>query len=595
MLKPGTLLEGKYRILEEIGRGGMSTVYLARNERANKTWAVKEIRRASGPDSELLQRRLLAETEMLKKLHHPHLPDIVDVIETEGSLLIVMEYIQGRDLQKIMNEEGEQNPENRGAQDPEAVRSWAIQLCDVLHYLHTRTPPIIYRDLKPANIMLQEEENDRFPYGSVCLIDFGTAREMKAKGTGDTISLGTRGYAAPEQFGGQEESDERTDIYNLGATMYHLLTGYSPAQTNYTFLPVGELRLELKDRGLEKIVAKCCEGLRENRYQSAEELRFDLENESLLCGPAIRQNRRRWRSFLASVFLTAAAAAVVLLSGLYRLHVRGMTYEACLRRAESAETVQDGREAYLNAVSLAPRKPEAYRSLISAIEADNLFSSEERSTLEDCLNGTTDGYAFPNVEELRRSLPAEYDRLMYRIGTDYFFYYENDDGYLYAARKLQNVRKDQNLDLDKNEPAIRGCLFLIADFCAKRRENIPDKSWISSRNAADLWQALTMYTKTPEEAVSRCGTRRIATAMYRELARQIAEGADLYMDAGVEESEMLTALSAAREYVDKYAAASSDTEADRELLRETSQAIDAARFRAETLFYKTYEAEDDHF
>ncbi|MBQ1487177.1 MAG: serine/threonine protein kinase [Lachnospiraceae bacterium] len=221
MLQIGSLVDGKYRLLSEIGHGGMSVVYLAMNERANKTWAIKEVRKDGGTDSEVVQQGLVAETEMLKKLNHPHLPSIVDVIDTEDSFLIVMEYIEGKDLQSILN--------HSGPQDPELVREWAMQLCDTLGYLHSRKPPIIYRDMKPANVMLK-------PDGNVMVIDFGTAREHKLYSQGDTTWLGTRGYAAPEQFGGHGQTDARTDIYCLGATLYHLLTGKSPAETNYAIL-----------------------------------------------------------------------------------------------------------------------------------------------------------------------------------------------------------------------------------------------------------------------------------------------------------------------------------------------------------------------
>ena len=111
---------------------------------------------------------------------------------------------------------------------------WAKQLCDVLGYLHSQNPPIIYRDMKPANIMLK-------PDGNVVLIDFGTAREYKENNIEDTTCLGTMGYAAPEQFGGMGQTDARTDIYCLGATMYHLVTGMNPCEPPYEIRPSEKL------------------------------------------------------------------------------------------------------------------------------------------------------------------------------------------------------------------------------------------------------------------------------------------------------------------------------------------------------------------
>lgn len=136
-----------------------------------------------------------------------------DVLEYKDIFLIVMDYIEGRPLSLTLQEQG--------AQSQEVVVAWAKQLCDVLEYLHSRKPPIIYRDMKPANIMLR-------PDGRVMLIDFGTAREYKEEHVEDTICLGTVGYAAPEQFGGNGQTDARTDIFCLGRTLYHLLTGHKP-------------------------------------------------------------------------------------------------------------------------------------------------------------------------------------------------------------------------------------------------------------------------------------------------------------------------------------------------------------------------------
>ena len=242
MLETGFLLDGKYKILNVIGQGGMSVVYLAINERANKTWAVKEVRK-DGVNSGILRQGLIAETEMLKKLDHPNLPSVVDVIDQEDSFIIVMDYIEGKTLLDVLEE--------KGRQPADTVTGWAMQLCDVLAYLHSRRPPVIYRDMKPANIMLR-------PNGQLALIDFGTAREYKYSGDEDTAWLGTRGYAAPEQFGALGQTDERTDIFNLGATLFHLITGQSPAQSHFEFRPLGSILPELQGSGLEKVVEKCC-------------------------------------------------------------------------------------------------------------------------------------------------------------------------------------------------------------------------------------------------------------------------------------------------------------------------------------------------
>ena len=236
MLEIGSLIDNKYKILNKIGQGGMSTVYLAMNERANKQWAIKEIRKDAMANSEVTLQSLKNEIEMLRNLSHPNLPSIIDIIDYDDSLLIVMDYVEGNTLSKAVNE--------YGPQPQEYVIEWAKQLCNVLGYLHSQNPPIIYRDLKPGNIMLK-------PDGTIVLIDFGTARQYKEENTEDTTCLGTRGYAAPEQFGGHGQTDARTDIYCLGSTMYHLVTGKNPSEPPYEMYPIRYWNGALS-QGLEK-------------------------------------------------------------------------------------------------------------------------------------------------------------------------------------------------------------------------------------------------------------------------------------------------------------------------------------------------------
>ena len=143
------------------------------------------MRKKGEKNSGVLQHSFEVEIAMLRKLNHPGLPSIIDIIDQGDNFLIVMDYIEGNTLEKILRESG--------AQPQEKVVNWAIQLCDVLEYLHSRKPAIVYRDMKPSNIMLRSD-------GSVVLIDFGTAREFKETNVSDTTCLGTQGYAAPEQF-----------------------------------------------------------------------------------------------------------------------------------------------------------------------------------------------------------------------------------------------------------------------------------------------------------------------------------------------------------------------------------------------------------
>lgn len=289
MLQQGEIIEGKYRIQEQIGKGGMSNVYVAVDEN-DEQWAIKEIRKSKHVSGAVVRQNFVTEAKILNKLKHEHLPGIVKILDQDDTYIIIMEYIEGRPLKAVTDE--------NGAHPQEDVIKWGIQLCHVLEYMHSRKPAVIYRDIKPHNIMLR-------PDGNIKLIDFGTAREYKKGAEGDTENLGTKGYAAPEQYGG-EQTDERTDIYNLGATMYHLVTGKSPTKPPYEIRPIRHWDSALST-GLETIIGKCTASDPKERYQTAKELRNDLEHYKDMEIETLTKKRRAYRVFVAACILSAAA------------------------------------------------------------------------------------------------------------------------------------------------------------------------------------------------------------------------------------------------------------------------------------------------
>lgn len=428
MLEIGSLVDGKYKILNKVGQGGMSVVYLAMNEKANKQWAVKEVRKDGVKDFEVVKQGLVAETDILKKLSHPNLPSIIDVIDTDESFIIIMDYIQGNSLNKALEEYGAQPQEN--------VIAWAKQLCDVLGYLHTRTPAIIYRDMKPANIMLK-------PDGNVTLIDFGTAREYKEKNLADTTCLGTVGYAAPEQFGGMGQTDARTDIYCLGATLYHLVTGKNPCEPPYEIRPIREINPSLSS-GLERIILKCTQRDPNDRYQSAAELMYALEHYEEIDDVYRKKQKKKLGYFITTCALAVIFGVVSIWAYLSAESLKGANYDTLLLQAGS---VSD----YYEAILTDPTRTEAYIQLNEYITSDYVLSKEESQQLLQLLAGLddkdTDGYSssVAVLDQLKTSNPAGYSEVCFDIGWSFLSYYDTNvdrDRYAAAAKWFQYMRDE---------------------------------------------------------------------------------------------------------------------------------------------------------
>jgi len=268
MLQTGEMLQNRYEIIKVIGAGGMSTVYQARDTVSGNLLAVKDVKRSSSSKTEVVEQSLSAEGRMLKKLSNPHLPRIYDIIEEPDKIMLVMDYIQGQSLDKVLA--------RNGAQSMDLVLNWGMQICEVFDYLHNQPTPIIYRDMKPANVMLQ-------PDGKLMMIDFGTARTQKVgiAMQADTVCIGTAGFAAPEQFGGIGQSTARTDIFCLGATLYNMITGHSPCDKPVGILPLEYWNPELAGTPIAEIIAKCTRNDPDERYQTAMELHEDLRLASI--------------------------------------------------------------------------------------------------------------------------------------------------------------------------------------------------------------------------------------------------------------------------------------------------------------------------
>ncbi|HWQ30538.1 MAG TPA: serine/threonine-protein kinase [Negativicutes bacterium] len=259
-MKSGEILKGKYLVGRQLGKGGSASVFLCTNIELGNSWAVKHV------PEDRISGSILSEVEILKKLYHVSLPRVVDVFRDKEGLYIVESNIEGIDLESLLN--------RKGNFPVKTVVDWALELCSILEYLHGFMPrPIIYRDLKPSNIMLTKGNR-------LVLVDFGISMEYDRYQLEDRNISGTEAYASPEQLVRGGHTDQRTDIYNMGATLYRLLGSKA--------LQAGGRPVRL----LAGLIAKCMENRPEDRYQRVEDMRYELEAlKNLLAAMKMRSER----------------------------------------------------------------------------------------------------------------------------------------------------------------------------------------------------------------------------------------------------------------------------------------------------------------
>ncbi|MHC9539132.1 MAG: protein kinase [Vulcanimicrobiota bacterium] len=263
MLNAGELLKERYRIVRLLGKGGLSYVYEVEDLILPKRWALKEFHPRNLSPEEMVQVReqFRREVELLSRLVHPRLPAISDSFTFNERDYMVMELIEGKTLLELIEGRAEPFPEAQ-------VKEWTEEILDVLEYLHGQNSPVIYRDIKPQNIIISPEAGVRF-------IDFGIARLFNPVKEQDTIFMGTPGFSPPEQFR-QRQTDCRSDIYSLGATMHYLLTLKDPGTNPFDFEPLS-LSNKTVSPLMEKIVQKALEIKAEKRFQSATDMKKVLQ------------------------------------------------------------------------------------------------------------------------------------------------------------------------------------------------------------------------------------------------------------------------------------------------------------------------------
>lgn len=523
MLKIGSVVDGKYKILNEIGHGGMSNVYLAINEKANKPWAVKEVRKSLNRDFNMLRQSLIMETDLLKKLKHPNLPSIIDVIDSDENFLIVMDYIEGNTLERLLAEEG--------AQPQEQVADWALQLCDVLEYLHTREAPVIYRDMKPSNIMLKYD-------GSVVLIDFGTAREFKECNVADTCCLGTNGYAAPEQFGGMGQTDARTDVYCLGTTLYHLVTGHNPSEPPYEMYPITKWNPRLST-GLEGIIQKCTQKNPSDRYQSVRELRYDLEHYKDLEIQAQHKYRRRLRIFLAVCVMALLCAAGGMILSVEAGRKLGNAYDNLVHMAEISSDSVEACRMYFDAVALDDGRQDAYHAFYARAVEDGVFSEAEEEIFLK-MGISTHQY----LQHFQKKNEQEYADFCYEMGNAYWYYYEHEESRQARAVSWFQTARDYYEQDSTKAAEYRRCRLYIELGTFYKTVIASQIDGTDAGMYGAYWDSLVELKKLNDAEPDR---EIITLRMYREIASRVVEYVKYFKEDGVTSEEIIAMLGSVEE------------------------------------------------
>lgn len=543
MLQIGSVVDGKYKVLNKIGQGGMSVVYLALNERANKTWAIKEVRKDGVQDFATVKQGLIAETNILKSLSHKYLPSIVDVIDDGDTFLIVMDYIQGKSLNTILKESMEQEGYPISVED---TISWGKQLCDVLYYLHTRPNPIIYRDMKPANVMLR-------PTGEISLIDFGTARVFKTGNSEDTTCLGTPGYAAPEQYGGNGQSRPQTDIYCLGATLHHLITGRNPAATPFNFPRITQCRPTLLEEtprelrntllGLEMIIDKCTQYEIADRYQSCAELKYDLEHPEELGLPYRKKLRNKMVAFGGCAAMAVILGGVSLFGKVMESNTEKSGYDYYINKAETSSG-EDALEQYRKAIALNPTSEQGYLGMLDTMLSDNELSTDEDVMISTVLDSKDNGREKDNDTYFKAN-KSGYVKFSYQLGLAYYYSVGSGGDKASAKGWFRNVTDADMDSIDLGEDnsekdAWKARAEILGKICEySGKIGVANQAGDEEVSYEDYWYDMMSLV---DDNVAGRDNVITELRLYNEIVYQIFNRTTEFRDAGLEQTTMVKAL-----------------------------------------------------
>lgn len=434
-MKVNDLVLNKYRILKIISgdgsnKRGMSNLYKAQEKDLGSYWAIKEIIKNTDGTVSIQQSALIKEAQIMKKLSHPSIPRIVSLEQTKDKIIIVMDWVDGKSVDDWIRTSGAM-PVQRGLSIIKSV-------CSVVSYLHNRTTPIFYRDMKPENIMYDPTSK------RVMLLDFGISVEVDpSKPIPDLDRMGTRGYYDPLSLGRSKSQiaknapvryfDLRSDIYSLGWTMFSIFSGVHPANYQESKKLKGlEITRDVREfsknvpESLANVIIKATEPNPDDRYQSVEELQIALEDLDKVDRGIYKKLRRRINTVLG---LGVAGFTLSLLSvAPYMAYEQGLKNEYQVLVANASKS---GRfEDYVKVIEYSPKELEPYFGLIDTIKQDGVFSVEEEQKFLDLVN--------PSLSSIESS--KRYKEFAFEVGRLYWLYYPEQTSQEIASRWFKDAK-----------------------------------------------------------------------------------------------------------------------------------------------------------
>ncbi len=404
MLSQGYILNNRYRIENIIGRGGLSVVYKATDLEANgAVRAVKEISKSCKEMAESAKQESILIKELYEHDKYNFFPNIIQRTENNSTLYIVMDYIDGASMNSLLKS---------GAFSQNMIIEYGKEICSVMQFIHDYGK--IYSDMKPDNIMIINNTGSAKRLGTekrsgtLKLIDFGAVVQMES---GIPVQY-TPEYAAPEQFRA-ERLDRRTDIFNIGATLYHMATGRKPLPVydeNKKLRPSSERfpfnSKDIKtDVSVKKIIRKCVEDNPAKRFRSCRDLYSAIEK---------TEKHSQIKITLFSASATILSALICAFSYIRYIQQENIEYERFITTAKKSVSYEEKTELYKNAINLQNKRTEAYFGLIETYKEDLSFDENESYDILRLLT--------VNSEELKKN--PDYELLAFETGKLYWYYYD---------------------------------------------------------------------------------------------------------------------------------------------------------------------------